>query len=46
MAVIMKKRNYSKAGHVGRLNCEVQTKWTSLQNKYRLRDGQTEPMIS
>jgi small-conductance mechanosensitive channel len=29
-----------------RLNCEVQTKWTSLQNKLRLEDAQTEPMIS
>jgi hypothetical protein len=30
----------------GDLTIRSRQKWTSLQNKYRLEDAQTEPMIS
>jgi hypothetical protein len=48
MVAIMKKQrnNFKRVLKWRGLTIRSRQKWTSLQNKYRLEDAQTEPMIS
>jgi hypothetical protein len=47
VAIMKSKRNNFKSGVevAGDLTIRSRQKWTSLQNKYRLEDAQTEPII-
>jgi hypothetical protein len=44
--IMKSKRNNFKSGCWSGGPDRSRQKWTSLQNKYRLEDAQTEPMIS